>query len=151
MRFWCFSACLPPISLLEWALNLLVNPPMTTFPPSNSAYIDAIINAATGGNLLLTSHFFIDMTIIAFATVNLALVIHKSNVYKVLSLAGLILVLFTFTSGVRFAASNFSIDPISYLMASGFLSAFIVYFVMEILMYRDISAQAGKTRSSSIK
>ena len=124
------------------ALNLLVTPPMTSFPPSNSAYADAIFYAATGGNLLLTSHFLIDMTTIATAAVNLALIIHKSNVYRALSIAGFIAVLFTFTSGVRFAASNFTIDAISYQMAGGFISALILYFTMAMWMYRDIASQS---------
>jgi hypothetical protein len=127
------------------ALNLLVVPPMTTFPPNNSSFADAISYALTGDNLLLTSHFLIDMGIIAIAAVNLALIIHKSNVYRALSIAGFISVLFTFVNGVRFAASNFNIDAISYQMAGGFMLAFILYFMMAILMYRDIAVQAGKT------
>jgi len=125
------------------ALNLLVVPPMTTFPANNSSFADAISYALTGGNLLLTSHFLIDMGIIATAVVNLVLIIHKSNVYRALSIAGFISVLFTFVNGVRFAASNFNIDSISYLMAGGFLLAFILYFVMAMLMYRDIAVHAG--------
>lgn len=125
------------------ALNLLVVPPMTTFPANNSSFADAISYALTEGNLLLTSHFLIDMGIIATAVVNLVLIIHKSNVYRALSIAGFISVLSTFVNGVRFAASNFSIDSISYLMAGGFLLAFILYFVMAMLMYRDIAVHAG--------
>lgn len=52
--------------------------------------------------------------------------------------------LFAFVSGVRFAASNFNIDGISFQMATGFMLAFILYFVMARLMYRDIAVQAGK-------
>lgn len=126
------------------ALNLLVIPPMTTFPQNNSSFADAISYALTGGNLLLTSHFLIDMGLIATAVVNLVLIIHKSNVYRALSTAGFISVLFTFVNGVRFAASNFNIDSISYQMAGGFLLAFILYFVMAMVMYRDIAVQGVK-------
>ncbi len=124
------------------ALNLLVVPPMTTFPQNNSSFADAISYALTGGNYVLTSHFLIDMTIIAFAVVNLALIIHKSNVYRALSIGGFISVLFTFESGVRLAASNFTVDAISYQMAGGFLLAFILYFAMAMLTYRDLAVQA---------
>jgi hypothetical protein len=124
------------------ALNLLIVTPMTTFPANASSFIDAIVYAVTGGNLLLTSHFIIDMGTIAVGAANLALVIHKSNVYKALSIAGFISVLSAFVNGARFVASNFTVDDISYGMAVGFILAFILYFVMATLMYRDIAVQA---------
>jgi hypothetical protein len=82
------------------------------------------------------------MGIIAVGAVNLALVIHKSNVYKALSIAGFISVLSAFVNGARFVASNFTVNGISYGMAGGFILAFILYFVMATLMYRDMAAQA---------
>jgi hypothetical protein len=97
----------------------------------------------TGGNLVLTSHFFVDITIIAIGIVTFALTIHKGNIYKILSIAGLISVLFAFANGLRFAASNFTIDSISYEMAVGFILGFIPYFVMAILMYRDIAVHTS--------
>ena len=124
------------------ALNLLIVTPMTTFPANASSFIDAIVYAVTGGNLLLTSHFAIDMGTIAVGAANLALVIHKSNVYKALSIAGFVSVLSAFVNGVRFAASNFTVDGISYGMAASFIFAFVLYFVMAMLMYRDIAVQA---------
>ncbi len=127
------------------AQNLLVTIPMTTFPQNNGAFLNALSYVITGGNLLLTSHFIIDIGIIVVGAVNLALVIHKSNVYKVLSIAGFISVLSAFVNGVRFVASNFDIDGISFGMAAGFMLAFILYFVMAMLMYRDIAVQAAKT------
>jgi hypothetical protein len=77
-------------------LNLLIVHPMTTFPKNVSSFLDAIVYAATGGNLFLTSHFIIVMGIIAVGAVNLALVIHKSNVYRALSIIGFISVLSAF-------------------------------------------------------
>ena len=47
------------------AINLLIVPPMTTFQANASSFTDAIVYAVIGGNLLLTSHFIIDMGIIA--------------------------------------------------------------------------------------
>jgi hypothetical protein len=123
------------------ALNLLIVTPMTTFPANASSFIDAIVYAVTGGNLLLTSHFLIDMGTIAVGVANLALVIHKSNIYNVLSIAGFISVLSAFINGARFVASNFTINGISYGMAGSFILAFILYFVMAMLMYRDIAMQ----------
>ena len=73
----------------------------------------------------------------------MALVVHKSNDYRVLSIAGLVSVLFAFVSGVRFAASNFNIDAISFQMATGFIWGFILYFVMAMLMYSDVAVQVG--------
>jgi hypothetical protein len=64
------------------ALNLLIATPMTTFPSNAASFRDAIAYAVTGGNLLLTSHFFIDMGIIAVGAVNLALLIHKTTSTK---------------------------------------------------------------------
>ena len=125
------------------ANNLLVTPPMTSFPQNNNAFPDALSYVATGGNLILTSHFFIDLGIIAFVIATLALTIHKSNTYRALSTFGLVGVLFAFASGFRFAASNFTVDQISYQMAAGFISAFILYFAMAMLMYRDIAVKAG--------
>ena len=125
------------------AQNLLVALPMTMFPQNNSSFLNALSYVITGGNLILTSHFIIDMGIIAVAVVNLALVIHKSNVYRVLSIVGFISVLFAFVSGVRFAASNFNIDAISFQMAAGFILGFILYSIMATLMYRDIAVHAG--------
>ena len=72
----------------------------------------------------------------------MALVIHKSNVYKALSIVGFISVLSAFVNGARFVASNFTINGISYGMVGGFILAFILYFVMAMLMYRDIAVQA---------
>ena len=63
------------------ALNLLVATPVTTFRSNASSFPDAIAYAVTGGNLLLTSHFLIDMGTIAVGIINLVLVIHKSNFY----------------------------------------------------------------------
>ena len=129
--------------LVGMANNLLVTPPMTTFPQNNSAFADALSYVAAGGNLILTSHFFIDVGIIAFAIAALALTIHKSNTYRVLSILGVIGVLFAFASGLRFAASNFTDDSISFQMVAGFIFAFILYFAMAMLMYRDLAAKAG--------
>jgi hypothetical protein len=89
------------------AQNLLVGAPMTTFPQNNSSFGDALIYVVTGGNWVLTSHFFVDMTIIAIGIVTFALIIHKINTYKIVSIAGLISVLFAFANGLRFAASKF--------------------------------------------
>jgi len=81
------------------AQNLLVAIPMTMFPQNNSSFANALSYIITGGNLILTSHFIIDIGIIAVGAVNLALVIHKNNVYRVLSIAGFVSVLFAFVSG----------------------------------------------------
>ena len=128
--------------LAGMTLNLLVTPPMTTFPKNASSFTDAIVYAATGGNPILTTHFAIDMGIFAVAIATMVLVIHKSNVYKALSIAGFISVLSAFINGARFAASNFTVDQISFWMAFSFIFAFIFYFVMAMLMYRDIAVQA---------
>ena len=61
----------------------------------------------------MASHFIIDMGVIADGVVDLALVLHKSNVYSALSIIGFISVLSAFVNGARFVASNFSIDRIS--------------------------------------
>jgi hypothetical protein len=122
---------------LGMAQNLLIMTPMTTFPQDNTAYTNALNYIVSGGDWALTSHFFIDIAIIPVGILNLALVIHKSNVYRALSIVSLIGVLFAFVSGLRFAAVNFSQDPISFQMATGFIIAFILYFVMAMLMYRD--------------
>ncbi len=126
---------------LGMAQNLLIMIPMTTFPQDNTAYTNALNYIVSGGDLALTSHFFVDIAIIAVGIFNLALVIHKSNVYKALSIVSFIGVLFAFVSGLRFAAVNFSQDPISFQMATGFIIAFILYFVMAMLMYRDAAIQ----------
>jgi hypothetical protein len=128
---------------LGMAQNLLVMLPMTTFPQNDSSYLNALTYLLTGGDLVLTSHFIVDMGIIAVGVVNLVLVIHKRLVYKVLSIAGFVSVLFAFVSGLRFAAANFSVDPISFQMATGFILAFVLYSVMATLMYRDIAVHAG--------
>jgi hypothetical protein len=124
------------------ALNLLVTLPTNLFPPSGGSFTDAITYALTGGNLLLASHFLIDMAVIAVGIVNLALVLHKSNVYKILSIVSFVSVLSAFVNGARFVASNFSVNGISYGMAGGFMLAFLLYFAMAMLMYRDIAVQA---------
>jgi hypothetical protein len=124
------------------ALNLLIATPMTTFPANANSFTDAIVYAVKGGNLLLTSHFLIDMGTIALGVANLVLVIHKSNVYKVLSIAAFISVLSAFINGTRFVASNFTVNGISYGMAGSFILAFILYFVMAMLMYREVAFQA---------
>ena len=123
-------------------LNLLVTPPMTTFPKNGSAFADAIAYAATGGNLILTFHFIIDMGIIAAGIAILAFVSHKSIMYKVLSIVGFISVLSAFVNGARFAASNFNVDEISYWMAASFMLAFVLYFAMALLVYRDVVIKA---------
>jgi hypothetical protein len=128
---------------LGMAQNLLVMLPMTTFPQNDSSFLNALSYVITDGNLVLNNHFFIGIAIIVVGAVNLALVIHKSNLYKALSIAGFVSVLFAFVSGVRFAASNFNIDGISFQMATGFMLAFILYFVMAMLMYRDRAVHAG--------
>jgi len=51
-------------------------------------------------------------------------------------------VLSAFINGVRFVALNFTIDGISYGMAGGFILAFILYFMIAMLMYRDIAVKA---------
>ena len=117
--------------------NLLIMIPMTTFPQDNTAYANALNYIVSGGDWALTGHFFVDMSIIAVGIVNFALVVHKSNFYRALSIVSFIGVIFAFVSGLRFAAVNFSQDPISFQMATGFIIAFILYFVMAMLMYRD--------------
>ena len=62
--------------------------------------------------------------------------------FTALSIIGFISVLSAFVNGARFAASNFTVDGISYGMAGGFMLAFVLYFVMAMLMYRDIAVQA---------
>ena len=90
----------------------------------------------------MISHFDIDIGIFVVGIANLVLVIHKSNVYKPMSIVGFISVLSAFINGERFAASNFTVDGISYGMAVGFIFGFIFYFVMAMLMYREIAVQA---------
>ena len=124
------------------ALNLLVTPPMTTFPKNGSAFADAIVYAATGGDLILTFHFIVDMGIIAAGIAILALVIHKNFMYKVLSIVGFIWVPSAFVNGARFAASNFTVDEISYWMAASFMFAFVLYLAMILLVYRDMAVKA---------
>jgi hypothetical protein len=63
-------------------------------------------------------------------------------VYKVLSIAAFISVLSAFINGTRFVASNFTVNGISYGMAGSFILAFILYFVMAMLMYREVAFQA---------
>jgi hypothetical protein len=123
------------------ALNLLITLPTNVFPVSGGSITGAIIYALTGGNLLLASHFIIDMGVVAVGAVNLALVIHKSNIYRILSLISFIFVLSAFVNGARFVASNFTINGISYGMAGGFMGAFVLYFVMAMLTIRDIAIQ----------
>ena len=81
------------------ALNLLITFPTNVFPASGGSFTGAIVYALTGGNLLLASHFIIDMGVIAVGAVDLALVIHKSNLYRILSLISFIFVLFAFVNG----------------------------------------------------
>jgi hypothetical protein len=69
---------------LGMAQNLLVMLPMTTFPQNDSSFLNALSYVITDGNLVLNSHFFIGIAIIVVGAVNLALVIHKSKVYKAL-------------------------------------------------------------------
>ena len=89
----------------------------------------------------MASHFVIDMVVIVVGAVNLVLVLLKSNVYRVLSIVSFASVISAFGNGTRFVASNFSINGISYGMAGGFMAAFVFYFVMAMLMYRDITIQ----------
>ena len=126
------------------AQNLLVMLPMTTFPQNDSSFLAALSYVITNGNLVLNSHFFIDIALIVVGAVNLVLVIHKSNVYKVFSIIGFISILYAFVSGIRFAASNFNTDAISFEMAAGFILAFITYFVLATLINRDNGAHAQK-------
>lgn len=128
--------------LLGMAQNLLVMLPMTTFPQNDSSFLTALSYVITNGNLVLNSHFFIDIALIVVGAVNLVLVIHKSNVCKVFSIIGFISILYAFVSGVRFAASNFNTDAISFEMAAGFILAFITYFVLATLINRDNGAHA---------
>jgi hypothetical protein len=124
------------------ALNLFVTFPTNVFPASGGSLTATLNYILTGGDLFLTSHAVIDTAIVAVAVANLALVIHKSNVYKTLSTIGLILVLIALVNGERFVASNFSINGVSYGMAIPFIAAFTLYFVEAMLMYRDIAVQA---------
>ena len=124
------------------AMNLLITFPTNVFPASGGSLSATFSYILTGGNFLLTTHFIIDIIIIAVGAVNLALVIHKSNRYKVLSIISLASVISAFVNGERFVASNFAINGISFGMAGGFLLAFILYFVMAMLMYREIAVHA---------
>ncbi len=124
------------------SLNLLVTFPQNIFPPDGGSFTDGLVYALTGGNLILTSHFAVDLATIAVGAINLALVIHKSNVYKVLSIISLASVISAFVNGERFVASNFSIDGISFGMAGGFMLAFVLYFAMAMLLYRDIAVKS---------
>jgi hypothetical protein len=124
------------------ALNLLNTLPTNVFPAVGGSFLDGISYALTGGNLLMVSHFIVDLALIAVRVVNLALVIHKTNAYKALSLISFVSVLSAFVNGARFVASNFAINGISYGMAGGFILAFALYFAMAVLMYRDIAVQA---------
>ena len=123
-------------------MNLLVNLPKNHFPSSGGSVAATFSYILIGGNPLLTTHFTVDLLIIAVGAVNLALVIHKSNVLKVLSTASLISVVSAFVNGERFVASNFAINGISFGMAAAFLLAFILYFAMAMLLYREIAVQA---------
>jgi len=123
------------------ALNLLVTLPTNVFPAGGGSFTHAIAYALTGGNLLSASHFLIDMVVIAVGALNLVLVLHRHVVYKVLSILSFASVISAFVNGVRFVASNFSINGISYGMAGGFMAAFVLYFAMAMLMYRDIATQ----------
>lgn len=125
------------------ALNLLVTFPTNHFPAGGGSFTDALSYALTGGNLLLASHFLIDMMVIAVGSVNLALTVHKGNLYRILSLVSFVFVLSAFVNGARFVASNFAINGISYGMAGGFIGAFVLYFIMAMLMYRDIAVQTN--------
>jgi len=125
------------------ALNLLVTFPTNHFPAGGGSFTDALSYALTGGNLLLASHFLIDMMVIAVGAVNLALTVHKGNLFRILSLVSFVFVLSAFVNGARFVASNFAINGISYGMAGGFIGAFVLYFVMAMLMYRDIAVQTN--------
>ena len=91
-----------------------------------------------------TTHFIVDLLIIVVGSVNLALVLLKSNVYKALSLISLVSVLSAFINGERFVSSNFTVNGISFGMADGFLLAFILYFIMAMLMYRDLAIQTKR-------
>ncbi len=130
--------------LVGMALNLLVIFAMPPFPASGTSFTNAFIFVSTGagGNLALIIHFIIDMSLIAAGAVNLAFALRGRNLYKVLSLIGFISVLSAFVNGVRFVASNYVINGISYGMAAGFISAFVSYFVMAMLMYRDLAVEA---------
>ena len=96
---------------LGMAQNLLIMIPMTTFPQDNTAYTNALNYIVSGGDLALTSHFFVDIAIIAVGIVNLALVIHKSNVYRVLSIVSFIGVLFAFVKRSAFCSVKFQSRP----------------------------------------
>ena len=103
-------------------MNLLVNLPTNVFPAAGGSYLTATFSYIfTGGNALLTTHFIVNIIIIALGAINLALVLYKSNVYKALSLISLISVLSAFVNGERFVASNFMVNGISYGMAAGSL------------------------------
>jgi hypothetical protein len=128
---------------LGMTMNLLMTLPTDVFPKEGGSFVDGIVYSGSGGNLFLTSHFLIDLGIIAVGIANVVLVIHKSNVYKVLSVVSLIVVLSAFVNGARFVASNFSIDDISFGMAAGFMLAFLLYFIMAMLMYRDLAVASN--------
>jgi hypothetical protein len=125
------------------AMNLLVTLSTNLFPSSGGSLAATFTYILTGGNILLSTHFIIDIIIIAVGAVNLALTIHQRNVYKALSLISLILVLSAFINGERFVASNFAINGISFGMAAAFLVAFILYFTMAMLMYREIAVKTN--------
>lgn len=129
------------------AMNLLIAFPTDVFPSSGGSIGATFKYIVTGGNPLLLTHFVVDALIIAVGAVNLALVVHKRRVYIVLSAVSLASVLSAFVNGERFVASNFAINGISFGMAGAFLLAFILYFTMAMLMYRDLASQVNGEKS----
>jgi hypothetical protein len=126
------------------ALNLLTVLPTNVFPPGGGSFIDAMIYSVTSENLLLTAEFVLSIIIILVALANIVFAIQKNIMYSVLSFIGIIAVLAAFVNGVRFVGSNFTDGTISYWMAGAFLVAYIAYFMIAILMYRDIAIQNSK-------
>lgn len=121
------------------AMNLLVALPTNVSPSGGGSFIDGIVYSVTGGNAFVTSHFTIDLLIIAVGIATIVLSIPKRTAYGALSVIGLIFVFLAFVNGALFVGSNFSADDISFGMAAGFILAFLMYFTLAMLMYRDLA------------
>jgi len=87
----------------------------------------------SGGMSVLMVHMMMGLVILALAVVSLAIIAtsfssEKKKSSVLLGLAGLGSIIFAGISGLYFMYSGFSNDVYSYLMAVGFILAFMAYF-----------------------
>ena len=100
----------------------------------------------SGGMSVFMVHMMMGLVILALAVVSLALFAtsfssEKKTSSVLLGVAGLGSIIFAGISGLYFMYSGFSNDVYSYLMAVGFILAFMAYFAELFLLRQPLTAE----------